>query len=157
MNNEREAQEVQKKRQFRLGVILLTAIAVWLAYQMMERPLLAKGEAAPKWRLPLADGSKGVLSLDDMAGKVVVMEFLTLGCPHCVRQQKVLSELKRKKASSDVVVVGVMCCDEDLEEIVSLRVVLEQAESLQCLTAIQYDNRIRATTDELNDVYVMTS
>lgn len=114
---EKNPSENKRRTQNRVGIFLLIAIAVWFAFQLKGGDLLKAGSDAPGWSLKVADGSKATLDLKDFQGKVLVLEFLSLGCPHCVREQGQLSELQRKMGPKGVAVVGIMAGGEDLEDI----------------------------------------
>lgn len=114
---ENSPSEKKRRIQNKIGIFLLIAIAAWFALQLGGGDLLKPGTAAPRWSLKSADGSKSALDLEDFRGKVLVLEFLSIGCPHCVREQSQLSELLRKMGSKGVAVVGVMAGGEDLEDI----------------------------------------
>jgi cytochrome c-type biogenesis protein len=107
----------QRTRQNRIGIFLLVAIAVWFALQISRTDLLPKGTDAPNWSLSMADGSKKTLDMKEMRGNVAVIEFLSLGCPHCVREQGELSELLRKMEPKGVKVVGIVTGGEDVADI----------------------------------------
>ena len=57
-------------------------------------PLLTAGSVAPKWSLSSADGEK--MSLTQMRGKVVMLDFFFIGCGNCMSSLKSLNNLHEK-------------------------------------------------------------
>ena len=99
-----------------VSVLLLFAFIVFLA-RMYGGNLLPEGDAAPSWRLPVADGTSRWLSDGDLAGQVIILDFWSVTCPPCIRQSKVLDDVLRRYAPQGVSVVGVATNGETIEEI----------------------------------------
>jgi len=72
-------------------------------------PLLDNGTVAPQWTLTSTDGK--TLSLNDMQGKVVLLEFTFNGCPACMMALPSLEKLHKKYDGSDVAIVSVNFLD----------------------------------------------
>jgi peroxiredoxin len=92
---------------FRLGLVLLVVLAGWLMWSMFGDDLLPVGTAAPPFELPLADGSGDTLSLADLDGRVVVLDFWSTTCPPCLREMEDLKVLWRRMKPRGVTVVGI--------------------------------------------------
>ncbi|WP_214073688.1 TlpA disulfide reductase family protein [Mucilaginibacter sp. dw_454] len=72
-------------------------------------PLLSKGTIAPQWALTSTEGKK--LSLAELKGKVVLMEFTFNGCPACMLALPVLEKMRKKYDGTDVAIVSVNFLD----------------------------------------------
>jgi peroxiredoxin len=71
-----------------------------------ERPaLLTSGSIAPDWTLYAADGKK--MSLTQMKGKVVLLDFYFIGCTGCMLSIKPLNKLYEKYKNQDVVIASI--------------------------------------------------
>lgn len=100
-----------------LGILVIA----YFVYNMSGGNLLDEGSVAPAWKLPLADGSGRNLSLADLEGKVVVLDFWSTTCPPCMKQMKDLEVIHRRMAQRGVEVVGVACGGESVERIEKFR------------------------------------
>ena len=67
-------------------------------------PLLAPGTAAPDWTLYDAEGKK--ISLRQMQGKVILLDFFFIGCGACMEALKPLNRLHEKYKNQNVAVVS---------------------------------------------------
>lgn len=83
-----------------------------------KKPLvpLALHAPAPAWELPLFDSSQP-LSLSQLKGKVVVLEFWTKNCGYCIAAVPKLNALSKKFQGKEFVVLGVNLHDkvEDIQ------------------------------------------
>jgi thiol-disulfide isomerase/thioredoxin len=68
-------------------------------------PLLDKGTAAPGWELTSTDGKK--LSLADLKGKVVFVEFFSNGCAAAALAVPSMKKLNAKYDGTDVVILTI--------------------------------------------------
>jgi len=68
-------------------------------------PLLASGTVAPDWTLYAADGKK--MSLTQMKGKVVLLDFYFIGCMGCMLSIKPLNKLYEKYKNQNVVIASI--------------------------------------------------
>jgi thiol-disulfide isomerase/thioredoxin len=73
--------------------------------QQKALPLLGKGATAPGWELTSTDGKK--LSLADLKGKVVFVEFFSNGCPAAALAVPSMKNLNAKYAGTDVVILTI--------------------------------------------------
>jgi len=77
------------------------------------KPSLAQfpdpGSLAPDFRLPLLDGS-GLVSLREMRGRYVIVDFWATWCSPCMRELPVFEEWARE--SEDLVLLAVVFQDE---------------------------------------------
>ena len=92
-------------------------IIVYLVWSMSGGNLLDEGTPAPSWKLPSADGSGGSISMKDMEGEVIVLDFWSTTCAPCMRQMKDLEVIHRRMADRGVRVVGVACGGESVKRI----------------------------------------
>lgn len=106
MNEGSKHQSSSGRWSFRLGLILLIVLAAWFVWRMLSDPLLPIGSVAPTFELALADGSGDTLSLDDLEGRVVVLDFWSTTCPPCLREMEDLKVLWRRMKPRGVTVVG---------------------------------------------------
>lgn len=70
---------------------------------------LAKGVVAPQWTLKSTEGK--TLSLADLKGKVVLMDFTFNGCAACILALPALEKLHKKYDGTDVAIVSVNFLD----------------------------------------------
>jgi peroxiredoxin len=101
----------------RLAWILLALAAVWIFTILTEERLVPVGQAAPGWRLKVAGGAAEMLDLDSLRGKVVVLDFRSLGCPPCMAEARDLESVWRKMGERGVVVVGVAAWGESADDV----------------------------------------
>lgn len=77
-----------------------------LPSQGAARPaLLQKGTLAPNWTLHDAAGHS--LTLSDLRGKVVLLDFFFIGCPGCMLSVKPLENLQAHYARRQVVIASI--------------------------------------------------
>ncbi len=78
-------------------------------HSMVEDVAALGGETAdrpaPDWSLPTREGS--TLSLRDLRGKVVFLNFWASWCPPCVEEMPSMEQLARKYQGRDLVMVAV--------------------------------------------------
>jgi peroxiredoxin len=67
-------------------------------------PLLVPGTAAPDWTLEAADGKK--MSLAQMKGKVVLLDFFFIGCGNCMESLKPLNKIYEKYKNQNITIVS---------------------------------------------------
>jgi peroxiredoxin len=84
---------------------LAALIAAWIGITLVGGRLLPDGSAAPGFSLPRVGG--GELSLAELKGKVVVLDFWSIGCPPCLEALPTMASLWRRMEPRGVVVVGV--------------------------------------------------
>lgn len=95
------------KLSFRLGLALLVLLAGWLVWSMVGDSLLPEGSQAPTFDLPRADEPGESLSLAELEGRVVVIDFWSTTCPPCLRQMEDLKVVWRRMKPRGVTVVGI--------------------------------------------------
>lgn len=106
-----------KGRGFCIAMAVLVVVAALGALELWQAALLPTGTMAPAWRLAVARDPGARLSLAELRGKVVVLDFFSLTCPPCRRQADVLEELGRAREREDLVIVGISAGGESAEEI----------------------------------------
>jgi thiol-disulfide isomerase/thioredoxin len=83
------------------------------ASKMIENPRRARESYAPDFSFTTADGE--YVSLEDLRGKVVLLDFWGTWCPPCVRSVPVLREMN-KKYSKDPAFVMISIATRDEED-----------------------------------------
>jgi len=68
-------------------------------------PMLADGTVAPPLSLKGLNGNN--LNIESLKGKIVLLNFTTTGCPHCVNAAQMLTKLNEKYKNADFVIVSV--------------------------------------------------
>lgn len=82
------------------------------ARKMIENPRRAREPFAPDFSITTADGE--YISLDDLKGKVVLLDFWGTWCPPCVASLPALRSLHKKfSKDSPFVMIGVSVNDEE--------------------------------------------
>jgi thiol-disulfide isomerase/thioredoxin len=101
-----------------LGVVAVAAVALgtnalWSARHLDALRPMRAGEAAPEIALPRLGGGPR-FSLDELRGRVVVLDFWATWCPPCRAMMPVLDRLHGEWAPAGVEFVGVDSDGEDL-------------------------------------------
>ncbi|MBW2277008.1 MAG: TlpA family protein disulfide reductase, partial [Deltaproteobacteria bacterium] len=117
MNEGPQKQPSGSRWSFRLGLVMLTVLAAWFVWTMLSDPLLPIGSKAPTFELPLTDGSGNTLSLADLEGRVVVLDFWSTTCRPCLLEMEDLKVLWRRMKPRGVTVVGLSTGGESLAQI----------------------------------------
>jgi peroxiredoxin len=90
------------------GIDLAAAVVPAGFHPPVKQPampaLLSPGQSAPDWTLATGDGKR--LSLPQLKGRVVVMDFFFIGCYSCMEALKPLEDLYAKYGSQQVVFVS---------------------------------------------------
>ena len=97
------------------GVVAATLFALSMASD--TPPPIARGTPAPGFELPLASGG-GSLSLEELRGKVVLLNFWATWCKPCEDEMPAMERLYRSLAGTDFELVAVSV-DEDPAAVVS--------------------------------------
>jgi cytochrome c biogenesis protein CcmG, thiol:disulfide interchange protein DsbE len=105
-----------------LGALFVFVILVGYAVLPMFNPTRSKliGLPAPVFTLPvMVNGEPGSrVSIADLRGKVVVLDFWASWCPPCRAQAPVIDKVARKHDGKGVVVLGVSTSGDDWAEAV---------------------------------------
>ncbi len=105
----------------RIWIVFLILLVAWFIYKMSQGNLLPQGSKAPLWRLPVAGESSKTLGLEELQGKVVVLDFWSTSCPPCMSQMEELDVVWRQTKSRGVVVVGIATGGESIMEIAAFK------------------------------------
>ncbi len=77
------------------------------SYPMFRPPEPKLGEPPPKLQAAQWLNTTNALSLDDLRGKVVLLDFWTVNCPQCIEDTPKLEALHNKFKDQGLVVIGV--------------------------------------------------
>jgi len=88
-----------------LVALLGTVIAYHGIYDAHRASALRSGAAAPPFKLARYGG--GTVSLDELRGKVVMMDFWATWCPPCVAEMPALTKLAREYEPKGLVFLAV--------------------------------------------------
>jgi cytochrome c biogenesis protein CcmG/thiol:disulfide interchange protein DsbE len=91
-----------------LALVVIVSLDVW---SQAGAPKAASGVAAPDFRLRNLDGS-GSLTLSELRGRVVVLNFFASWCNPCRDEAPVLRSLSERYRNSGIVVLGVATNDD---------------------------------------------
>src|SRR5690606_4512199 len=80
--------------------------------------LLAIGEKAPEWELSNSQGKK--INLNDLKGKITIMDFWYKACGPCNKQMVKLQELHNKYPENKVKFIGINTIDDPIEDKIDL-------------------------------------
>lgn len=105
----------------RIGLVIIAGLVIYFGSMIWSGSLLKNGTDAPQWTLPIADGSGQKLSLQDLRGKIVVLDFWSTTCAPCMKEMKELDKIQHRMKSREVVVVGVASGGESLREVTEFR------------------------------------
>jgi cytochrome c biogenesis protein CcmG, thiol:disulfide interchange protein DsbE len=92
-----------------LGVLLLAAVVVGAGAWTMRDQLfpVEVGTRAPEFRARSLTGAKGVRTLADYRGKVVVLNVWATWCPPCIVEMPSFQRLREQVPDSDLAVVAI--------------------------------------------------
>lgn len=96
---------------FGLGLPLIAVLAYGFTRDAREIPSPLIGRPAPAFTVPLFDG--GELSLADLRGKVVFLNFWASWCPPCRAEARMLEASWREHEGQDVVFLGIDIQDRE--------------------------------------------
>ena len=111
------------KRRFKVpfSLIFLIIIAIWMISVLKGSKLLPTGSEAPAWTLRNVENDAGMLSLSDLKGKTVVLDFWGIGCPPCMQEMHELEAVWQELKDKNVAVVGINAWGESRTQALRLK------------------------------------
>ena len=88
-----------------LTLVAVIAVAVLTVWGMLTTPKRTRPTVAPSFVLP--DLSGKVVRMDELRGKVVLLNLWATWCPPCVEEMPTLQTLSKKMAGRDFVLLAV--------------------------------------------------
>lgn len=110
----------QKRRLDIVMVVTLAAAVLWIFLSrvpsavgapLSSSPSPREGFFAPDFMLEMLDG--GTITLSELRGKIVVINFWTTWCPPCRAETPALETSYETYKESDVVILGLNLTDQD--------------------------------------------
>ena len=98
-----------RRRQI-LAILVVCGVAAFSVWTALRAPRRPRALVAPSF--VLADLKGRVVKMDDLRGKVVLVNLWTTWCPPCVDEMPTLEELSKRMSGRDFVVLAVSQ-DED--------------------------------------------
>ena len=107
----------RRRRIIAVGLVLLLGAGCWTEQETPDSAMPPPAPPAPDFTLARLDGD-GQVSLDSLAGKIVILDFWATWCPPCALQVPVLNAFYRAhKDDGDVAVYGVSVDQVGIETI----------------------------------------
>jgi len=105
-------QDDAAKGQFQQAIVLMKAgVDRARALRYVDRPELARARMAPAFAITTIDGRR--VSLDDLAGKVVLIDFWATWCGPCREALPHMRQIAQKFAAEPLVVISVSLDSDD--------------------------------------------
>ncbi|MBN2717106.1 MAG: TlpA family protein disulfide reductase [Deltaproteobacteria bacterium] len=105
--NHTESKTVQKPAFSRFAIIAGVIILFIVGSYLLKDGPLGPGEQAPLFNLPQANGTEGILSMETLKGKPVLIDFWSTTCPPCLMQIPILQRIQNEFPGIQVVGVAV--------------------------------------------------
>jgi thiol-disulfide isomerase/thioredoxin len=107
-----------------LGLSLVLGVGlglnvVWMTRHPGALAGLGQGSPAPDFQLPRVDGQPGTLTLSELRGQVVLLDFWATWCPPCLQMLPVIHDLHAEWKDRGVAFVGIHAGDTPADEIAS--------------------------------------
>lgn len=103
------------------------------------------GKKAPGWTLPVLN-NESALTLNQLKGKVILLEFTATWCIHCIEAAEMMKSLDKKlKGNPDIVLLSVFSSSADDKE-----KILKFAEKHQITNKVLYDAKTIGDTYQVN-------
>lgn len=95
-----------------LPLLLLAVLGGWLAVRagLFSAPVVRIGDPAPDFELTTLDG--GTMTLAELAGRPVIVNFWASWCAPCVEEFPLLEQAAAAHAADGLVVLGIVYRDE---------------------------------------------
>ena len=92
-------------RLLRGGIVLLSAVLVYLIYSGIYERVVIAGDTAPNFSIRADNGR--TVALPGFGGKLLVLNFWASWCPPCVQETPSLSQFAATYGPKGVVVLGI--------------------------------------------------
>ncbi len=79
----------------------------------MSNDMLKVGTQAPEFQLDNIDGNP--VSLSDLRGKIVLLDFWYIGCAPCVKAENDIDKLMLELKRQDVILIGINCINNQAQ------------------------------------------
>jgi cytochrome c biogenesis protein CcmG, thiol:disulfide interchange protein DsbE len=87
------------------GILVLSAVLVFVLYNSIHERIVGVGDAAPDFSITADNGR--TITASSFGGRLLVLNFWATWCQPCVEEVPSLDEFAKEMAGSGVVVLGV--------------------------------------------------
>jgi cytochrome c biogenesis protein CcmG/thiol:disulfide interchange protein DsbE len=98
-------QSVKLDRILKAGIVLLSAVLVFVLYSSIHERIVVAGDSAPNFTITADNGR--TITTSNFGGRLLVLNFWATWCQPCVEEVPSLDQFAKDMAGSGVVVLGV--------------------------------------------------
>lgn len=98
-------QSVKTDQFLKAGIVILTALLVFVVYSSIHEHIVNVGDSAPDFAIKADDGR--TITAANFGGRLLVLNFWATWCQPCVEEVPSLDQFAKEMAGSGVVVLGV--------------------------------------------------
>ncbi len=92
------------------SLFTIESIPKYYSWDKRFMKILTPETTAPEWKLPLIGGDS--ISLSELKGKFVLLDFWFIGCGSCIESIPTLNDLQSEYKDDGFVVIGINCFNE---------------------------------------------